>query len=259
MKELVVACCRVAQKNPTLKIDEQTKDFWRWRDTILFNEDVMLEAICFDLTLDAPHKIMYDMLRAFNLEHEKKLRNAAWAFLNDSNLTQLCLLFNSRVIAAASIFCAARHCEVEFPDQKGRPWWEYLQVRLTDIQRACNYMATIYENSDSGYLYANSSTSPEDMGNANLAKTRLQRSQTPLSSTSMEHGGSDSGIKRSREGSVLSLKKEESVRVAHEQAVTEELMQDQPNSKKAKLDSHEANGVSQEADDAGSEEGELEG
>lgn len=30
MKEMVLAFCRVAQKNPNLIIDEQSKDFWRW-------------------------------------------------------------------------------------------------------------------------------------------------------------------------------------------------------------------------------------
>jgi protein BUR2 len=43
MKEIVLACCRVAQKNPNLVIDEQSKDFWRWRDCILYNEDVLLD------------------------------------------------------------------------------------------------------------------------------------------------------------------------------------------------------------------------
>ena len=49
MRELVVACCRVAQKQPNLVVDEQNKEYWKWRDTILHNEDVLLEALCFDL------------------------------------------------------------------------------------------------------------------------------------------------------------------------------------------------------------------
>lgn len=44
MKELVVACARVAQKNPSLLLDEQSKEYWRWRDTILHNEDLLLEV-----------------------------------------------------------------------------------------------------------------------------------------------------------------------------------------------------------------------
>ena len=52
MKELVVACCRVAQKQPNLVIDDQNKEYWKWRDTILQNEDLLLEALCFDLQLE---------------------------------------------------------------------------------------------------------------------------------------------------------------------------------------------------------------
>lgn len=135
MKELVIACCRVAQKNPNLLVDEQTKDFWRWRDTILYNEDVLLETICFDLTIESPHKLLFDMLVYHGVEHHKRLRNAAWSFINDSNLTQLCLLFTSRTIAAAALYCGARLCEVAFQDEDGKPWWEIQHVALRDIDR----------------------------------------------------------------------------------------------------------------------------
>ncbi|KAH7046011.1 cyclin-like protein [Macrophomina phaseolina] len=183
MKELVIACCRVAQKNPNLLVDEQTKDFWRWRDTILYNEDVLLETICFDLTIDSPHKLLFDMLVYHGVEHNKRLRNAAWSFINDSNLTQLCLLFTSRTIAAAALYCGARLCEVAFEDEEGKPWWEIQHVKLRDIRRACNYMANIYEN-----------VPPQKGGESIYTPT----SPAP-SSVGMERTGSEQGVKRSRD------------------------------------------------------------
>lgn len=147
MKDIVIACCRVAQKNPNLIVDEQSKDFWKWRDTILANEDVLLEVLCFDLTIEAPHKILYDMLKIYGVQHNKQLRNAAWAFVTDSNQTQLCLLCSSRTIAAAALYCAARNSSVAFPDNsRGQPWWEAQNVPLKEMLRACTYMATNYEN-----------------------------------------------------------------------------------------------------------------
>jgi protein BUR2 len=114
MKDLVVACCRVAQKNPNLLIDEQSKDFW---------------------------------LKYYNVHHNKPLRNAAWAFVTDSNVTQLCLLCSSHTIAAAALYSAARYCNVSFPDSSdGRPWWHVQHVSLDDILKACNYMASNYEH-----------------------------------------------------------------------------------------------------------------
>ncbi|KAF2085029.1 cyclin-like protein [Saccharata proteae CBS 121410] len=201
MKELVIACCRVAQKNPNLLVDEQTKDFWRWRDTILYNEDVLLETICFDLTVEAPHKLFFEMMCYLGVEHNKRLRNAGWSFINDSNLTQLCLLVPSRTIAAAALYCGARLCGVSFADEDGKPWWEIQHVRLRDIRRACNYMAGIYEHvppkEGQESIYVGLRT-PED-GDPLFAETRLRTEQTPTSPAPsslggvMERSGSEQG------------------------------------------------------------------
>ena len=147
MRELVVACVRVAQKDPYKNVDEQDKEYWRWRDNILQYEDLLLEAICFDLSLEPPYKTLFDLLIQFEQASNKKLRNAAWAFVNDSCLTTLCLLFPSRTIAASALYAAAKHCDVAFPDDaSGRPWWEVIGVEVGNIRKACNYMASIYES-----------------------------------------------------------------------------------------------------------------
>lgn len=176
MKELVVACVRVAQKNPGKLVDEQDKEYWRWKDTILVMEDMLLESLCFDLTLEPPYKTLFELLCYFGEENNKRLRNAAWAFVNDSCLTMLCLLFSSRTIAASALYAAARHCEVRFPDDaEGRPWWEVVGVELRSVRRACNYMAGVYENTPlrggEGSIYEKT---PEE-GDEVCAKTRGRR------------------------------------------------------------------------------------
>lgn len=150
-KDLIIACCRVAQKKPNLPIDDQSKDFWRWRDTILLNEDVLLETLAFDLTIESPHKQLFHLLKVYGVGENKKLRNAAWGFVTDGNLTQLCLLCTSRTIAVAALYAAARSCEVRFPDSvSGQPWWEEQGVPLKELVRACNYMAMNYEHKVEG-------------------------------------------------------------------------------------------------------------
>ena len=179
IKELVVACVRVAQKNPNKVVDEQDKEYWRWKDTILQYEDLLLEANCFDLSLEPPYKTLSEFLLFFGEENNKRLRNAAWAFVNDSCLTMLCLLFPSRTIAASALYAAAKHCGVSFADdQQGRPWWAAVGVELKNIRRAVNYMAEIYENSPlrggvEGSIYERT---PED-GDERAAKTRALRSK----------------------------------------------------------------------------------
>ena len=145
MRDLVIACVRVAQKNASKVVDEQDKDYWRWRDNILFNEDTLLETLCFDLRLEAPYKTLYDIMAQFGQEDNKQLRNSAWAFINDSYYTSLCLKFSSRAIAATALYAAARHTKTAFPDDpEGKPWWETFEVELSDIAQACTYMAQTY-------------------------------------------------------------------------------------------------------------------
>ena len=198
MKELIIACCRVAQKNPNLVVDEQTREYWKWRDAILHNEDVLLEAICFDLSLQPPYKILFDYLVYLGEANNKKLRNAAWAFINDSNLTMLCLLFKSSTIAAAALYCAAKHCDIAFADEDGRPWWDVFGVKLKDIRKACNHMASVYEHSPLRRSENVYNRTPED-GDPLFAKTRARGSQTPA--TPQLDGGND----KSQGGSAMSI------------------------------------------------------
>lgn len=146
MKELIMACVRVAQKDPNKIVDEQDRDYWKWRDNILHNEDLLLEAICFDLSLEPPYRPLFELLLLFGQENNKPLRNAAWAFVNDSCLTMLCLQFPSQTIAASALYAAAKHCNVSLPDDEyGRPWWEVAGVDLGSMRRACNVLAEVYE------------------------------------------------------------------------------------------------------------------
>lgn len=112
-KDFVVACCRTALKKPNLLVDEQTKDFWKWRDTILNNEDVMYEALCFDFTITSPHRLLVDILKDLGVEHHKMLRQSAWSFLNDSALTTLGIRFTSTEVAASAVFAALKFCDLD--------------------------------------------------------------------------------------------------------------------------------------------------
>ncbi|KAI9730807.1 MAG: hypothetical protein M1834_005525 [Cirrosporium novae-zelandiae] len=185
LSDVICDCVKVAQKNPDLTVDVQSKEYWKWRDTILRIEDTLLEALCFDLMVESPYAILYDLILKFGVSHNKTLRNAAWAFVNDSHLTTLCLQFSSRTIAASALYCATRFCGVQIPDDRdGRPWWRVADVKLLDMKKACNKMAAIYENAHSrsgeGNIYV---STPEDEDET-TAKTRKRRtSNTPTPET----------------------------------------------------------------------------
>ncbi|KAI9663365.1 MAG: hypothetical protein M1831_002649 [Alyxoria varia] len=161
MKELVIACCRVALKSPNLEVnehDQNAKDFWKWRDTLVLNESVMMETLCFDFQVQSPHKLLYDLLRVLNVSHNKRLRSAAWSFINDSSMTILCLRYPAKVVAAAAVYAGIRFCvgtddEVRagLKDDHGLDWWQTHRLNVKDIRGACNIMADVYEEDPTKY------------------------------------------------------------------------------------------------------------
>lgn len=203
LKELITAVCRVAQKNPTLTVHDDSKDFWRWRDTLLFNEDVLLETLCFDVSPTPPHRPLIDLLRALraeeNLEAYRPMRNAAWAFCNDTGMTHLSLRYGPRVLAAAAIYAGAKYvgpeCAFE-DDEQGRPWWTVMGVNLRQIREVCNVMADFYEAdpeslaSEETGIYVGLRT-PID-GPEGVAKTRVRLEPAPGATTGGEKGAGES-------------------------------------------------------------------
>jgi protein BUR2 len=143
-KDIIIAVARVAQKNSKLIIDEQSKEYWRWRDSILHNEEIMLEKLTFDLMIDTPYSQLYKALERINYIHNKGLRHAAWAFLNDSCLTLLPLLMDARDIAIASIFFSSIYAKEQINDIHGKPWWDYLEADENKIAKAVDVLRAFY-------------------------------------------------------------------------------------------------------------------
>lgn len=241
MRELVLAFCRVAQKNPNLIIDEQSKDWWRWRDCILHNEDVVLETLCFDLTVESPHRQLFDMMKWFGIEHNKKLRNAAWSFVTDINNTPLCLMVSSRSIAVASIYAALRHCGETIHDSNGRPWWESQNVRLKDILTVVTHLVQNYDPASNKIDGVGVHTQGAESGSAlyvglangaaeNVDDTRLNTEQGTGSQSPFVPPGSE---RRLSNASSVGLKRE---RETNGEAQTNGVHQDERESKRARAE-----------------------
>ncbi|SPN96836.1 related to C-type cyclin [Cephalotrichum gorgonifer] len=143
-KDIIIAVARVAQKNARLVIDEQSKEYWRWRDSILMNEELMLEVLTFDLMIETPYRRLFELLEPLGSAHNKTLRQAAWAFCNDACLTSLPLLMDARDVALSAIFFASAHTAQPIDDVDGRPWWRYLGADEDACVRAIDVMRRFY-------------------------------------------------------------------------------------------------------------------
>lgn len=156
-KELIYAVVRVAQKNPRLIVDEQSKEYWKWRDSILMHEELMLEMLTFDLMVDNPYQRLYECLTQLDMVHNRRIRDAAWAYCCDSALTVLPLLMNAREIAVSAIFFATVSLGDKIEDDRdGEPWWRVLKGDESLTQSAISVVMDFYsENplrkSDSRY------------------------------------------------------------------------------------------------------------
>jgi protein BUR2 len=242
-------------------------------DTIKLNEDVLLEILCFDLTIESPYKLLYDFLKKFGLQHNKKLRDAAWAFINDSNMTQLCLLFTSRTIAATALYFAAKMTEVELPeDEQGRLWWDVQKINLKKVKTAMNYMADFYESSplkagSGNSTYAAARTPIDD----DVPDTRSV-TRSPLTPTPRPIDNGDSSKRGREEEDDNSVDARDGKSNGHSQAPTRvpiHTLTGGPSEKRPKTQNGSANSgstqertangdVQDEEKDEGSEEGELE-
>lgn len=54
-KDIVLACARKASKNDNLRLEEDSKEFTRWKESLLHNEIIVLDTLCFDLSVEHPH------------------------------------------------------------------------------------------------------------------------------------------------------------------------------------------------------------
>ena len=143
-KDIIVAVAKVAQKNAKLIIDEQSKEYWRWRDSILTYEEVMLEQLTFDLMIDNPYRHLFELLGQLDIVHNKHLRQAAWAFCNDACLTALPLLIEARDVAISAVFFASIHTNHQIDDVDGEPWWRYLNGDEERCAKAIEVMRQLY-------------------------------------------------------------------------------------------------------------------
>lgn len=134
----------MAQKNTKLIIDEQSKEYWRWRDSILTYEEVMLEQLTFDLMIDNPYRHLFELLGLLDIVHNKNLRQAAWAFCNDACLTALPLLIEARDVAISAIFFGSVHTSQQIDDIEGESWWKYLKGDETRCAKAIEVLRQFY-------------------------------------------------------------------------------------------------------------------
>lgn len=144
LRNIIIACAKVGQKNPDLMIDEQSKEYWRWRDVIIYNEEILLEALCFDLKIDHPYKDLLKYIKNFGGEQDTA--KSAWAFVNDSIRTVIPIIYRPHIIAAAAFYFGTKHTSTVINSIGNKSWWEIINVDINEIKDVCKIMTNLYKS-----------------------------------------------------------------------------------------------------------------
>ena len=145
LPDLITATVRFSQRNWQLEIDEQSKEYWKWRDTILYTEEHLLEALCFDFDITHPYDYVVQLVRQLT-PGNSALGRCAWAFVNDrsrcgefkltrSHRTMMQIMYPPHVIAAAAFYFARKFTHTDVPrGSDGKEWWEHYGVRIEQLR-----------------------------------------------------------------------------------------------------------------------------
>lgn len=197
LSDIVISCAKTAQKNDNVVIDEQSKDYWTWRDVILYNEELLLEALCFDLVVDHSYSLLKSYWRQFGAVNE--IAKAAWCIANDTYRTTICLMYDIHTVAATCLYYASVFTAQPLSKMDGKAWFEVLDV---DTSKAQGVIETIVELYEAAQQVAKDSLDPKALAAAGTdAKLKLlaeieEVKSRPATAESTETNGTS---KRSQE------------------------------------------------------------
>ncbi|KAF9586665.1 thiosulfate sulfurtransferase (rhodanese)-like domain-containing protein 2 [Lunasporangiospora selenospora] len=174
-KDVIVACAQKAAKKET-PIDDQSKEYRLWKDTIIYTEETLLETLCFELSVEHPYPFMlwfFNKHYTSDVHRARKLKNVAWAFINDSLRTTLCLMYQPKAIALAAILLAAKYLDENLNDTLGDVWRELYEPDSQEINEAANEIMDQYTQ------LTRSSRSLEKMLPGSKPGSEYQENNTP--------------------------------------------------------------------------------
>ncbi|KAG0082665.1 hypothetical protein BGZ92_011510 [Podila epicladia] len=139
-KDVIVACAQKAAKKD-VPFDDNSKEYRSWKDTIVHTEEVLLEALCFELTVEHPYHYLLALFENHFTKDQhlgRKLKQVAWGFLNDSLRSTLCLIYHPKIIALAAIHVAGKYLEENLNECFGEIWRELYEPDIQEIQGKLN-------------------------------------------------------------------------------------------------------------------------
>ncbi|KAI7861229.1 cyclin-like protein, partial [Spinellus fusiger] len=138
LKDFVNACAQKAQKNDRLILEEGSKDFVKWKDTMLHYEAILLKTLCFDLSIEHPHNSLNSLQMSLNVPDSCVRRS--WILLFQSLGSPICVLYRPKVIAAAALLIAAHLSGEEIAERR----WKDVDTDIGQVHELAAEMLEYY-------------------------------------------------------------------------------------------------------------------
>lgn len=150
LESVIQMCHQIWNKleQPILKPD--TQDYEYLRLTILRTERQILHTIAFDLCVKHPYKDLIDTVKKLHtagLIEDKQKRDFAQSalnFLNDSMRTSICLQFEPKKIASATIYLATVYMNMNKHEENADQWMKKLEINHQELASICEQIMEVY-------------------------------------------------------------------------------------------------------------------
>ncbi|KAG1046962.1 hypothetical protein G6F46_012110 [Rhizopus delemar] len=141
IKDIVIVCAQKAQKNDKLTLEEDSKDFIKWKETLLHYEAILLETLCFDLTVQQPHTSLTEL--ETRLRVSSSAIRKAWMLLYQCLGSPLCVLYKPNMVATAALLLATHFSST---DKLSENWYEALEddVDASEVHELASEMLEYY-------------------------------------------------------------------------------------------------------------------
>lgn len=118
-KDLVKAARTYLETRALKKHADMFVEEYQCIKEVMTYEKILLQTIKFDLQVDHPYAYLVKYAKTLKCADQEQIRNMvqmAWAFINDSYCTTLCLQWEPEIIAIALMYLTSRMSKVEITD-----------------------------------------------------------------------------------------------------------------------------------------------
>jgi len=148
LKDVVVETFKV-HHNTDKAPEPETKDHFELKEKILVCERILLQTLCFDLSVEHAYRPLLAYVKS--IKGTRDLAQIAWNFINDSLRTTICLQHPPRYLAAAAAHLAAKYLATQNKKQfdlpslpTGEKWYMAFQASEDIITDISNQILEMY-------------------------------------------------------------------------------------------------------------------